>query len=105
MPTPINLYPFDNDALIIEWDDGKKSTYSLHKLRGSCRCAGCVDEITGARLVFPEHIPANIRALEARAVGRYALQFIWSDGHEAGIYTFDYLRELAESSETDRSSS
>lgn len=102
MPTPINLSPSNNDALLIEWDDGVKSTYSLRMLRGSCRCAGCVDEITGARLVFPEHIPADIRALEARAVGRYALQFTWSDGHDAGIYTFDYLRELAQNSEDGR---
>ncbi len=94
MPVPINLYPLDDNTLALEWDDGHKSTYSLRLLRGSCRCASCVDEITGARLVFPEHIPANIRALEARAVGRYALQFIWSDGHESGIYTFEYLRAL-----------
>ncbi|MEK7727208.1 MAG: DUF971 domain-containing protein [candidate division KSB1 bacterium] len=98
MPTPINLYPLDDNTLVLEWDDGQKSKYALRNLRGSCRCAGCVDEITGARVVFPEHIPANIRALEARTIGRYALQFVWSDGHESGIYTFDYLRELAQQS-------
>jgi DUF971 family protein len=27
-------------------------------------------------------------------VGNYALQFVWSDGHETGIYTFEYLRKL-----------
>ena len=96
MPTPINLYPVNDNMLALEWDDGQKSTYSLRVLRGSCRCASCVDEVTGARLVFPEHIPENIRALEARAVGRYALQFVWSDGHESGIYTFEYLRQLAQ---------
>lgn len=96
MPIPTNLYPHDDNTLALEWDDGLQSIYSLRMLRGSCRCASCVDEITGARLVFPEHIPTDIRALEARAVGRYALQFVWSDGHESGIYTFDYLRELAQ---------
>lgn len=96
MPTPLNLYPLDDKTLGLEWDDGLRSQYSLRVLRGSCRCASCVDEITGVRIVFPEHISENIRAIEARAVGRYALQFVWSDGHEAGIYTFDYLRELAQ---------
>lgn len=28
-----------------------------------------------------------------QAVGAYALQFMWSDGHEAGIYTWQYLRQ------------
>jgi DUF971 family protein len=27
-------------------------------------------------------------------VGRYAIQFHWSDGHSTGIYTFEHLREL-----------
>lgn len=94
MPTPINLYPIDEKTLGIEWDDGRKTKYALRELRGSCRCAVCVNEVTGQRVVFPENIPENIRALEARPVGRYALQFVWSDGHDSGIYTFDYLREL-----------
>jgi DUF971 family protein len=29
-------------------------------------------------------------------VGRYALQFVWSDGHSTGIYSFEYLRDVAE---------
>jgi len=27
-------------------------------------------------------------------VGRYAVQIAWTDGHDSGIYTFEYLREL-----------
>ncbi|MCG3156806.1 MAG: hypothetical protein DKINENOH_03431 [bacterium] len=98
MPTPINIFPIDNQTLGIDWDDHSRTTYGLRFLRGNCRCAACVDEVTGQRLVFPEHIPENIRALEARPVGRYAIQFLWSDGHESGIYTFDYLRELVQKS-------
>tara|TARA_B110000438_G_scaffold277633_1_gene300442 strand:- start:720 stop:863 length:144 start_codon:yes stop_codon:yes gene_type:complete len=30
-------------------------------------------------------------------VGRYAIQFVWSDGHSTGIYTFEYLREIWDS--------
>jgi DUF971 family protein len=30
-------------------------------------------------------------------VGQYALQFVWSDGHSAGLYTFAYLREMSDS--------
>jgi DUF971 family protein len=28
----------------------------------------------------------------AHAVGRYALQFNWLDGHSAGIYSWEFLR-------------
>jgi len=31
---------------------------------------------------------------EISAVGNYAIQFQWKDGHNTGIYTFDYLRAL-----------
>ena len=34
-------------------------------------------------------------------VGRYALNFRWSDGHETGIYSFRYLRELCESQDAE----
>ena len=26
-------------------------------------------------------------------VGKYAIRFIWNDGHEHGIYSWEYLRE------------
>jgi len=29
-------------------------------------------------------------------VGNYAFQVNWTDGHTSGIFTFDYLRKLAE---------
>jgi DUF971 family protein len=29
----------------------------------------------------------------AKPVGSYAIQFAWSDGHDSGIYTWQYLYE------------
>jgi DUF971 family protein len=43
-----------------------------------------------------EIISAQVTITEAEVVGRYALHFSWSDGHREGIYTFDFLRELAQ---------
>ena len=31
---------------------------------------------------------------DVRAVGNYALQLVFSDGHERGIFPWGYLREL-----------
>jgi hypothetical protein len=30
-------------------------------------------------------------------VGGYGIQPVWADGHDSGIYSFDFLRKLAES--------
>ncbi|MCH7721653.1 MAG: DUF971 domain-containing protein, partial [Planctomycetes bacterium] len=38
--------------------------------------------------------PRNLRATGAQLVGRYAIQFEWSDGHNTGIFDFRFLRSL-----------
>jgi DUF971 family protein len=32
----------------------------------------------------------------AHAVGRYAIQFNWLDGHSGGIYSWEYLRRVCQ---------
>ncbi len=94
IPSKMALTP--EGVLQIEWADGHQSRYTPQNLRGSCPCAECVDEITGKRQVFPQDIAAGIRPREARPVGRYAYQFVWSDGHDTGLYSYEYLRALCE---------
>jgi DUF971 family protein len=80
----------------ILWDDGHRAEHSPTRLRLACRCALCEDEWSGERRLEAGSVPADIRALEVKPVGRYGLQIRWSDGHATGIYTFDRLRELCE---------
>ena len=35
-----------------------------------------------------------LRLTSADTVGRYAVRFLWADGHTTGIYSFDHLREI-----------
>ena len=86
----------DGSALQIEWEDGEVSFHLPWDLRVACPCAGCVEEMTGRPLLDPETVPPDIHPVEIRYVGRYALQFVWSDGHDTGFYPFTYLRELWE---------
>ena len=37
---------------------------------------------------------SRVIAERVELVGNYALQFFWSDGHNTGIYTWDYLYRL-----------
>jgi ATP-binding protein involved in chromosome partitioning len=84
-----------SDGLVeIRWSDGHRSRYSNRDLRLACPCAVCVDEWTGEPRLEPEAVPHDVRALEIHPVGRYALQFSWSDGHASGIYSYDRLRSL-----------
>jgi len=39
------------------------------------------------------------RPVEVTPVGKYALKFKWNDGHEAGIYSWDYLRRVCRCAE------
>lgn len=83
-----------DEAILVKWSDGHESAYGHRALRVACPCAICVDEWTGEPRIDPVSIPQDVRALEMRTVGRYALQFTWSDGHSSGIYTYDRLRSL-----------
>lgn len=83
------------DAQIeIVWSDGHTSTYRASYLRRHCRCALCVDEMTGRPLLAPEAIPEDLSIRQVELVGQYALHFQWSDGHSTGIYPFSQLRAL-----------
>src|ERR1700693_5921419 len=78
----------------LTWEDGHEGDYSYDYLRGSCQCAACVDEWTGEVLIKKESIPKDIHPERIEAVGLYAIQVFWSDGHSTGIYSFDLLKKI-----------
>ncbi len=85
----------DATSLVIKWADGRICRYPYRYLRLQCGCAACVEEMTGRRVLVATSVPENIIIVEHIRVGRYALQFLWSDGHSTGIYSFDNLKKLA----------
>jgi ATP-binding protein involved in chromosome partitioning len=92
--TPRSIAQAGPDTLRIEWQDGHESLYPVRRLRLGCRCANCIEELTGRPLLREEDVPEDVRPERISPVGRYAIQIAWSDGHDTGIYSFDYLREL-----------
>ena len=95
--TPDKIGPTaDGAALSIRWQDGTETVLAPRTLRVSCPCAACVDEMTGRRTLRPDTVPESIYPTAIHYVGRYALQFVWSDGHDTGFYSFEYLRRLGE---------
>ena len=90
-PQKVEVQP---GGITIQWKDGHKSFYPSKYLRANCGCAHCVEEWTNRRILDPATVPDDIGALDYMEIGRYALQFLWSDGHYTGIYPFTRLREL-----------
>lgn len=88
--------PHSARELEISWADGKKIVYPHEILRGFCPCATCQGHSGTIRFVQGQSL--ELRDLEQ--VGNYALGLTWADGHNAGIYSFRYLRALGEMLET-----
>ena len=97
-PAPKNIKQVNESTLGITWSDGHDSIYSVKNLRENCPCAHCIDEWSGKKMIAPGSITDDIRPKNLKAVGLYAIQFYWSDGHDTGLYTHELLRKLCECS-------
>jgi DUF971 family protein len=98
---PKEIKQEDDFTVSIAWGDDRRCSYRAADLRRSCPCAQCVNEWTGERVLKADSISEKIEIRDISIVGRYALNFRWSDGHETGIYSFRYLRELCESQDAE----
>jgi DUF971 family protein len=99
---PLNLQPIGAE-LAIKWDDGTESFVTLEKLRRACPCAACKGEgdIMGNLHKGPDQKlgPRAFQLIRLATVGSYAVQPTWADGHNTGLYSFDYLRHVADLAE------
>ena len=93
---PIELRRGAEDRTMrIRWSDEHRSEYPWVYLRGWCPCATCQGHSSQTRFI---EVP-NPRLTGYEPVGRYALRFLWADGHSTGMYSFDWLKEIADFSE------
>ena len=113
LPTPIGLSKTEDRKLTIEWSDGFSQTVSFRTLRDNCRCANCIDKRMESLkedaegnpklsnelpvLSAAETLPLDIT--EMHPIGNYAYNIHFSDGHSAGIFTYELLRSTVDDSE------
>ena len=94
MIQPSQIIEETDSEVSITWSDNTESRYNAAQLRRSCPCAGCVNEWTGKKILVDKNIPDDLTFLAISIVGRYALNFRFSDGHDTGIFSFAFLRDL-----------
>jgi DUF971 family protein len=76
----------------ITWADDVTSAIPHEVLRGYCPCATCQGH--SGSVSYVPHGNLELRTIER--VGNYALSLGWGDGHDSGIYSFEYLRHLGD---------
>jgi DUF971 family protein len=96
---PIDITTFPSE-LALKWDNGGESFIPLETLRRFCPCAACMGETDVMGQVYKAparpYTDHSFVLTGVSEVGGYGLQPRWGDGHATGIYTWDYLRRLAE---------
>jgi len=65
-------------------------------LRRGCRCASCVEEMTGRQILRASDVSENIRPMKMYPTGQYALSVDWSDGHRS-VYPYRQIKSMLES--------
>ena len=105
---PIEIRREPEFGLTIAWSDGNKTRIPKEALRKMCPCASCReargDESHASPLapkkssllkVIEHTRDQELELKEIWAIGNYALGIEWGDGHNTGIYTYEYLQSLA----------
>ena len=99
-----NKYPTqikkEENELHIAWSDGSRSKINIFTLRDECPCATCKGESVITESYIPIKTPYKPKGFyeidKIIPVGNYAVNIIWKDGHDTGIYSWDILDKLSE---------
>ena len=95
MIEPTQIIEESEREISINWSDDAETKYNAAELRRNCPCASCVNEWTGEKILKTDSVADDLIFSSISIVGRYALNFHFSDGHDTGIYSFQYLKNLA----------
>jgi ATP-binding protein involved in chromosome partitioning len=92
MSMPLEIIGLGKREIRFVWDDGAEDLWGARELRIRCACAHCQSEATGARLLDPATVAADLSVNDMHLVGNYGIGVQFSDGHATGIFRFRELR-------------
>jgi DUF971 family protein len=92
-PTELRVNP-GKDTLRIAFSNGSAIVLSAEKLRVQSPSA----EVRGHGGEKPPPVrgKANVKIQRLEPVGNYAVRIVFDDGHDSGLYSWDYLKRLAD---------
>jgi DUF971 family protein len=99
MQPPKNIQAI-GEEIAVAWADGKESYFPMAYLRANSPSAETRGEVDILGNRHGGHGPMDFTGVTVTGwefVGNYAVRFQFSDGHGTGLYSWDYLRELAPS--------
>jgi DUF971 family protein len=104
-PRPTKIERLGDNRLLIAWDDGQQREYRVQELRDRCPCATCREKRNhpAPATLLPVLSAAEMRPLTIQGmkpIGSYAYGIAFSDGHDTGIFTLEFLRELGSEAQT-----
>lgn len=94
---PIEIKKLSPTLIFAKWQDGFEATIQIKKLRDECPAADSREErekMLDNPLYIPMIKPGRNDLKELSVVGNYAVQAVWGDGHDSGIYTWELIREI-----------
>ncbi len=86
-------------GIVVQWPSGEEQEIHPADLRRRCRCAQCINEMTGEPRLDPSSVSDDIYPDSIDPMGNYAVAVSWSDGHNSSIYPYDQLAEMAKKTE------
>jgi DUF971 family protein len=90
-PTDITLHQ-ESGILDVTFDDGRVFTMPVEYLRVYSPSAEVRGHGPGQEVLQVGKRSVGISAIEP--IGMYAVKFVFTDGHDTGIYSWEYLYEL-----------
>ena len=96
-PKEIHLHQVSR-VLDVSFDDGRAFTLPVEYLRVFSPSAEVRGHGPGQEVLQVGKREVNISAIDP--VGMYAVKFVFTDGHDTGIYSWEYLYELGTKQES-----
>ena len=97
---PVPEVKFDQHQVYLTWPDGSKMSVHNRDLRLSCRCALCINELTGKQVFKKKDLKEDIAPKKIIPLGNYAIGIEWNDGHASGIYPYSNIKDISKTSIT-----
>ena len=92
---PLKIKVRDKEFLDITWNTGELKSIKLSNLRTNCPCAICNSEKDEwSSSYIPLYTLEQLAITKISTIGTYAISVEWKDGHNTGLYDFDYLYKL-----------